>query len=176
MRLRSPLVHFFTLAIAVGAAASSSLGFSRPPSRAPAQSTVPAVRPPAVPTPRPQLTFITIDRVRYQVTCKAERFTSNIADIDPTPVVTLTLRRVDGRVITQLPTPQLTVSYQGVATSITLARTENVAPSPEVVYRGQGDALWPSDARLDARVTVPLRRGVQTVNLRPIPLTIVNLN
>jgi hypothetical protein len=179
MRLRSPVVHFFTLAVAVGAAATSSLGVSRPASRPvarqPMQAVVPAVLPAPQQGPRINNTFITIDRVRYQVTCKVQRFTSNTADIDPIPYITLKLRRVDGRAVTQLPAPQLTISQRDVATTITLVRTENVGPSQEVVYSGTGDRLWAFDEQLDARLTFVQRRGVTSVNVRRVPYTTVEL-
>jgi hypothetical protein len=177
MRLRSPVVHFFALGIAVGAVSTSSLGVSRPTSRPPArqmsQPIVPAVRPTPAPVPREPVTFISIDRVRYQVTCKVQRLRSNTADVRPTAFVTVRLRRVDGRIITQFPAPQLTLSRDGIETVIALVRSENVAPSPEVVFSGTGDEGWPYESRLEGRLTVPQRRGISSVILRGVSHTTI---
>lgn len=180
MRLRSRVIQSATLAVALGSLTSASLGISRPPGRSITRQPPPAVtlapNPAVLPPRNPPPSVITIDRVRYRVTCEVRRFTSRIADIDPTPQVTLTLRRVDGRLISQTLAPRLDISQSGVASAVTLARVENIQAAPEAVFTGPGDALWADDVQLQARLTVPQRRGVAAVTIRSVPFIIIDID
>lgn len=179
--MRSPVVQFLTLAVAVGAVATASLGVSRPPTRTSPRQPVPApdtsVRPTPRPIPRASDTFITIDRVRYRVTCSVVRTIGGAALEDGTvPVwttVTLTLRRTDGRTVTASVLPQLTISQSGEPTTINLAPVPTLLPSAELIFTGSCSNSWANDVQLTGRLTVPQRRGAPaTATIRTIPFTL----
>lgn len=183
MRMRSPVVQFLALSVSLGALATTSLGVSRPPSRtsprdpAPAPTPNTSVRPTPRPIPRASDTFITIDRVRYRVTCSVVRTIGGIAMEDGTvPVwttVTLTLRRTDGRTVTASVLPQLTISQSGEPTTINLAPVPTLLPSAELIFTGSGSNSWANDVQLTGRLTVPQRRGAPArATIRTIPFTL----
>lgn len=185
MRTRSPVGRFFAVSFALGAVTTAALGISRPPARtsprqpSPAPTPTPdtSVRPTPRPIPRASDTFITIDRVRYRVTCSVVRTIGGIAMEDGTvPVwttVTLTLRRTDGRTATASLLPQLTISQSGEPTTINLAPVPTLLPSAELIFTGSGSNSWANDVQLTGRLTVPQRRGAPaTATIRTIPFTL----
>lgn len=181
MHMRSPVVQFVTFTVAVGAVATTSLGVSRPPTRTSPRQPVPApdtsVRPTPRPIPRASDTFITIDRVRYRVTCSVVRTIGGIPLEDGTvPVwttVTLRLRRTDGRTVTTSVLPQLTISQSGEPTTINLAPVPTLLPSAELIFTGSGSNSWANGVQLTGRLTVPQRRGAPaTATIRTIPFTL----
>lgn len=193
MRLRSSALQRYTLAIVLGAVASSALAISRPVLRSPVRQPVPAPAPtpaPAVdsaarPTPRPlprtTESFITIDRVRYRVTCTVTRYIGGIAMEDGTvPVwttVSLNLRRADGRMLTAPAIlPQLTIAQGGESTAINLTPLPTMLPSSQLIFTGSGSNSWTDDVQLTGRLTVPQRRGAPaTTTIRTIPFTLIPL-
>ncbi len=185
MQMRSPVVQFLTLGVAMGAVATTSLGVSRPPARTSPRQPVPApdtsVRPTPRPIPRASDTFITIDRVRYRVTCTVTRYIGGIAMEDGTvPVwttVTLNLRRADGRNVTAPAiTPRLTISQGGESTTIDLAPLPTMLPTSQLTFTGSGSNSWANDVQLTGRLTVPQRRGAPaTATIRTIPFTLIPL-
>lgn len=185
MPMRSPVVQFLALSVAMGVAATTSLGVSRPPARTSPREPAPAIDTSARPTPRPiprsTESFITIDRVRYRVTCTVTRYIGGIAMEDGTvPVWTtlsLNLRRADGRMVTAPAImPQLTILQNGEPTTIDLTPLPTLLPSSQLAFSGSGSNSWANDMQLTGRLTVPQRRGAPaTTTIRTIPFTLIPL-
>lgn len=187
MRLRSSAVQRYTLAIVLGAGASSALAISRPVLRSPVRPPAPApaveaaTRPTPRPLPRSTESFITIDRVRYRVSCTVTRYIGGIAMEDGTvPVwttVSLSLRRADGRTVTA-PTllPQLSIFQGGESTAIELTPLPTRGPASQLIFTGSGSNAWANDVQLTGRLSVAQRRGAPAATtIRVIPFTLLPL-
>lgn len=183
MRLQ-PFVRCAAAAVAVGALAASSHGLIRLTTnltRPLGSNNGHQITRPPKPAPRAPETFITIDRVRYRVTCTVTRTIGGIALEDGTvPVMTnveLVLRRTDGRPVNrEFPQPQLVISQGGSGYSVQLSRAINVLPSGEAIFSGQGLSEWANDVQLTGRLTIGQQRGLPaTTQLRSIPFTLIPL-
>jgi hypothetical protein len=188
MRSRSTSWHLGLVALSCGAIAASSFGMirvttsvNRPLGEGNGHQ---HVRPKIA--PRVTETFITVDRVRYRVTCEVTRYIGGAALEDGTvPVwtdVVLRLRRTDGRLITQpVQLPRLTISQGGVSTAIELTPLYQVddrggpRPGRELGYSGRGSNEWADDVQLTGQLTIQQRRGVTSTTIRTIPFSLLPL-